>query len=389
MPDGSAPQPLSAARLTFPADTAFQRDLRSRVDAYFVDGRKRTADRAMWSKAAFWMILTPVVSLAAFFAPVSPLAAVGLWTLAGFCLAFVAMNVGHDAIHGSLSKDKRVNDLFAWTFDALGASSTTWRIAHNLLHHTYTNVPGVDTDIEPGPLLRFHTSAKRYWFHRFQAVYAWGLYCFVAILWVYQRDYMQMAAKHPRTGKHNPASEWMKLFAGKAMHIGFFVVVPLTLGVQSTATTLIGYLCFLVAAGLTLSVVFQLAHVVEGIRYISPEPGEQKLPRGWMEHELLTTANFGSTRICTFFTGGLDYQIEHHLFPTICHTHYRALSPIVAACAADHGIPYLHSGSFLQACASHTRMLARLGRGEDTEAIAPAIVRDAQRLGATAAPIAA
>ncbi len=379
MADGSAPT-SSANKLTFPADTAFQRDLRDRVDAWFVANNvSKAANRSMWLKVAFWLVFSPVVVAAAFFAPVPAAVSIALFTLGGFCLAFVEMNIGHDAIHGSLSTSKRVNNLFAWTFDAMGASSTTWRIAHNLLHHTYTNVPGVDTDIEPGPLLRFNTDAKLYPWHRFQALYAFPLYGLMSILWVYQRDFAQMASKHPRTGKHQPASEWAKLLIGKAMHVGIFLVLPLTMGVQSTAVVLVGYFFFHVAAGMTLSIVFQLAHLVEGVRYIGPVDGNDKLPRGWMEHELLTTANFGSTRVCTFFTGGLDHQIEHHLFPNVCHTHYPKIAPIVAACAAEHGVPYLHSGSFPAACASHVRMLGRLGRGDDTNATAPAVARDARR----------
>ena len=386
MADGSAPASSTANKLTFPADTAFQRELRERVDGYFADNKlSKAADRKMWLKVAFWLVFSPAVFLSAFFAPVPAAASIALFTLGGFCLAFVEMNVGHDAIHGSLSASNKVNNLFAWTFDAMGASSTTWRVAHNLLHHTYTNVPGVDTDIEPGPLLRFNTEAKRYPWHRFQAIYAFPLYCLMSLLWIYQRDFAQMAAKHPRTGKHFPASEWVKLLIGKSMHVGFFLVLPLTLGAQTTAVVLLGYFALHFAAGFTLSIVFQLAHLVEGIRYITPVDGNEKLPRGWMEHEIVTTANFGSTKVCTFFTGGLDHQIEHHLFPNICHTHYPALSPIVAACAAEYGIPYVHSGSFVQACGSHIRMLGRLGRGEDTNALAPVIDRDLQRQLAIAA----
>lgn len=376
MADGSAPAPT---QLKFPADNAFQRDLRDRVDAYFAENHvEKGANRAMWLKVAFWLVTSAAVFAAAGLAPVSAGVSIALWALGGFCLAFVEMNVGHDAIHGSLSSNKQVNQLFSLTFDAMGASSTTWKVAHNLLHHTYTNVPGVDADIEPGPFLRFNTGAKHYPWHRLQTVYVWALYCLVAVLWIYQRDFFMMAQRHPRTGKRASVGDWAGLFLGRAVHVVIFLVVPLTLGPQTTTTTLIGYACLLATAGFTLSIVFQLAHVVEGVRYISPDESA-RMPRGWMEHELLTTANFGTTPLATFLTGGLDHQIEHHLFPHICHIHYPALSPIVRACAADHGIPYLHSGTFLQAWGSHTRMLGRLGRNEDTNLVAPAVARDESR----------
>ncbi len=381
MPDGSltSTEAPPAARLRFPADSAFQRDLRSRVDAYFTDnGISKGANGKMWAKTSFWLTMAFGCLLTAGLAPISAALSHVLWIAAGFSFAGVGMNVSHDAIHGSTSSNKTINGLFSWTFDAVGVSSATWRIAHNLLHHTYTNVPGIDTDIEPGPTLRFQPHAKHYPWHRFQPIYVWFLYPLTSLLWVYQKDFVQMATPHPRTGERYPASEWIKLFIGKALHGTVFLALPLVYGPQAVATTIIGYLSLHAVAGFTLAIVFQLAHVVEGVRYISPDEANM-MPRGWMEHELLTTANFGKTPLCTFITGGLDHQIEHHLFPNICHVHYRSLSPIVAKCAAEHGLPYNHSGSFFQAVASHTRLMARMGRNEEIESLAAPVERDETR----------
>jgi linoleoyl-CoA desaturase len=312
---------------------------------------------------------------AAQYAPIPVPASLALWLVAGFGFAGIGFNVSHDAIHGATSTDKRVNDLFSWTFDAIGVSSATWRIAHNLLHHTYTNVPGTDTDIEPGPVLRFHPMAKHYPWQRVQAVYAWVLYTLTSLLWVYQKDFSQALLPHPRTGERMPAREWAKLLVGKVMHVALFLALPLKFSPQATSTVVLGYFLLHGLAGFILAVVFQLAHVVQGVRYISADDGG-RFPRGWMEHELLTTANFGKSKLCTFITGGLDHQIEHHLFPLICHVHYPALSPIVQQCAHDHGLPYLHSGTFLQAVGSHARMLHRLGNNGDVEAIAAPVTRE-------------
>jgi len=389
VPDGSAPAPAaspSVARLRFPADSAFQKDLRARVDAYFTErGIDKGANAAMWAKTAFWLTLSFGALLTAGLAPLPAPVAILLWCVAGFSFAGVGMNVSHDAIHGSTSTSKGINGLFSWTFDAVGVSSATWRIAHNLLHHTYTNVPGVDTDIDPGPWMRFQPGLKILPWHRFQKYYAWFLYPLTSLLWVYQKDFFQMATPHPRTGERYPASEWIKLFIGKALHIGVFLALPLALGPQPTLVTVVGYLLLHGIAGFTLAVVFQLAHVVEGVRYFKPDATSGMLPRGWMEHELLTTANFGKTALCTFITGGLDHQVEHHLFPNICHIHYRAIAPIVKQCALDHGLPYLHSGSFFEAVGSHARMLDHLGNGRDIDAMAAPIARDEERRLAAAA----
>jgi linoleoyl-CoA desaturase len=379
VPDGSvhAPQSPSVNRLRFPADPEFQKDLRARVDAYFAErGISKGANAAMWAKTAFWLTLAFGSLLTAGLAPLPVPVAIALWAIAGFAFAGVGMNVSHDAIHGSTSTSKGVNALFSWTFDAVGVSSSTWRVAHNLLHHTYTNVGGVDTDIDPGPWMRFQPGLKILPWHRFQHIFAWFLYPLTSLLWVYQKDFFQMATPHPRTGARAPLSEWMKLFIGKAMHVGIFLVLPLTLGAQTTTVTIVGYVLLHAIAGFTLAVVFQLAHVVEGVRYFKPDAATGVLPRGWMEHELLTTANFGLTPLCTFITGGLDHQIEHHLFPHICHIHYRALAPIVKQCALDHGVPYIHSGSFVDALGSHMRMLGRLGKGHDIDTIAAPLARN-------------
>ncbi len=338
----------------------------------------------MWAKTAFWLSAAFGALLTAGLAPIPAWASHVLWIVAGFSFAGIGMNVSHDAIHGSTSTNKAINGLFSWTFDAVGVSSATWRIAHNLLHHTYTNVPGIDTDIEPGPWVRFQPHAKHYPWQRLQTLYVWFLYPLTSLLWVYQKDFIQMATRHPRTGEHFPASEWVKLFIGKTLHVTVFLALPLAFGPQAVSTTIIGYLSLHAVAGFTLAIVFQMAHVVEGVRYIQPSDANM-MPRGWMEHELLTTANFGKTRLCTFITGGLDHQIEHHLFPAICHIHYRALSPIVAQCAADHGLPYIHSGSFFQAVASHTRLMGRLGRNEDVSVVAVPVPRDEHRQAALAA----
>ncbi len=378
---------MTAAKLTFPTGSPFQRDLRARVEAYFVDnGLSKAATPAMWAKMAFFLGLAFGSLWTAQYAPLPVGVALFLWALSGFGFAGVGFNVSHDAIHGATSTDRGINELFSWTFDSMGAASSTWRIAHNLLHHTYTNVPGTDSDIDPGPALRFQPYAKHYPWQRAQAFYTWFLYLLTSALWVYHKDIEQALKPHPRTGQRTSLRDWLKIFVGKAMHVAIFLALPLLFSPHSATVVLIGYGLFHAVAGFMLAVVFQLAHVVEGVRYPMAD-GHGQFPQGWMEHELLTTANFGKSRLCTFITGGLNHQIEHHLFPLICHIHYPALSPIVAQCAKEHGLPYLHSGTFLQAVASHARMMHRLGQPGDVVAdVASVAVPFHNELTALAAP---
>jgi linoleoyl-CoA desaturase len=346
----------------FARETPFSRELRARVGAYFTTNNlEETANNAMRLKIAFWLLLTYGTFGFLIFSSFgqTPIALLA-WSFCGFCFACVGFNVSHDAIHGSTSKSKLTNFLLSCTFDGGGVSSEAWRLQHNTLHHTYTNVAGLDLDIEPGPLLRFQPDAKHLPWHRFQAFYVWPLYCFVTLLWVFQKDFIQAMMKHPKTGQRMNAKQWAGILAGKCMHGFFFFGMPYLAG-WSLWQWLGTYLVFHASAGFALAVIFQLAHVVEGPGYTSVKDG---LPMNFFEHQLHTTANFGDSGLATFFVGGLNYQVEHHLFPRICHIHYPALSKIVKQCCAEFGVPYHYNGSTWQALKSHVRRLHALGQGE-------------------------
>jgi len=114
--------------------------------------------------------------------------------------------------------------------------------------------------------------------------------------------------------------------------------------------------------GITLAVVFQLAHVVEGATFPAPdEKGD--IMNNWTIHQLNTTANFAmKSPLAFWFFGGLNFQVEHHLFPHICHIHYPQLAPIVKQTANEFGISYHENTTMWDAIKSHTRMLKLLGR---------------------------
>lgn len=366
---------MATGKLTFQPTSAFHAELRRRVDAYFDDnGISRSANGAMVVKTIFWFAFAwglwavNIAELVSF--PLSLL----VWSLQGFAFAAIGFNISHDAVHGSYSAKKWVNDLLAWSFDVMGASSYTWSIAHNTIHHTYTNIPGVDSDLEPGPTLVFYPQKTRF-FHRFQHLYAWFLYAFIGIIWVYIKDFEQVRRADPLTGKTAKAKDIAKLLLGKGLHIGLLLVVPLVVIDQPLWQTLIGYTLFLGTAGVTLAVVFQLAHCVEGVVFPRAPTDANKMPEAWAEHQMRTTANFGKTPLATFICGGLDHQIEHHLMPRICHIHYPKLAPIVAQCAKDFGLPYVHNGSFFEAVGAHYRVLKKLGRGDTAEIEAASLAR--------------
>jgi linoleoyl-CoA desaturase len=299
-----------------------------------------------------------------------PLWALGAAVGLGLLMAGVGFNVGHDALHGAYSAKPWVNRLLGRSFDVMGASSAFWARAHNVVHHTFTNLSGLDGDLEPGPWLVLYPRARPSFLHRFQHLYAPLLYAFTMLVWVVKKDVADALRPHPQTGKRTTALEWAELLASKALHVTLFLVLPLLLSGYAWWMVLVGYAVVLGVTGLSLALVFQSAHVVENVEVM---PADQHAKRSWAEHQLRTTADFAPhSAVAGFVFGGLNRQIEHHLFSRICHIHYPALAPLVAQVAKDFGVPYLVNPSFGAALASHFRVLRRLG--QPAEVLAPAVV---------------
>ena len=303
------------------------------------------------ASVSLWAVLVSGVAPA--------LIGLGLCLVLGVVLAGVGFNVAHDAIHGSLSSKPWVNRLLAHAFDLMGASSYTWSRAHNFVHHTYTNIQGVDHDLEPGPFLLLYAREDPPFIYRFQHLYALLLYCFTTVIWVYKKDFQQAFSPDPATGKRAPTFEVLKMIGGKLSHVGLFVGAPLLLGGYAWWQVGVGYLAMHATLGLTSAVVFQLAHVVSGPELVAPE----RVRHSWVAHQLVSTANFApKSRFAAFFFGGLNRQIEHHLLAKICHVHYPALAPIVRDVAREHGLPYHENAGFFEALLSHLKQLRRCGR---------------------------
>ncbi len=349
-------------RPTFsPLDSAFRAALKTRVASYFASaGKHRYADHRM--------VLKSVVFLGALFGLYASLVLglVGPWgallecVALGVTVAGVGFNVAHDAIHGSYSSNRWVNRVFSALFDAFGASSYNWSRAHNVVRHTFTNVPGIDHDLEPGPFLVLQPRAKPAFIYRFQHVFAFPLYAFTMLVWVFKKDFVQIADRG-MTGAAASGRGVVSLVLGKLLHFGLFMALPLAVSPYAWWQVLVGYVTTLAVTGFTLAVVFQLAHVVEGPAFPLAVGG--RLSDGWASHQLRTTANFSQrSRLAAFLFGGLNHQIEHHLLPGVCHIHYPALAPMVRELAHEYGLPYHDSGNFAQALAAHVRTLHRLGR---------------------------
>lgn len=345
----------------------FAAEMKARVEAYF-------AERGLSDKANGEMLVRTAVALGLTFGCYalilsgwfSPGVMLVLAVLMGVGVAGVGFGVSHDALHGAYSHNPRINRLIGYTFDLLGANSYMWKITHNVIHHTYTNIDGIDEDLAVSPLIRLSPRSPWRPVHRVQQWLAFVLYSFSVLFWVWVKDYKYFLQRDlgPYRDKKHPQSEVVILFVTKILHIGWSVVVPLIVLDLAWWQFLIGYLAMHLTAGLILGVVFQLAHVVEGPEYPVPDSHGQ-MDDAWLVHQMETTSNFATgNTLLTWYVGGLNYQVEHHLFPRTCSVHYPAIRPIVRAVAREYGVSYHEQPTLWAAIRSHYRTLKRHGDPE-------------------------
>ncbi len=357
--------PSSYPRAKFPPDRAgFQAEVKRRVGEYFqATGKTERGGWRIYTKTLFvfgWMIASYIALV--FFSPTLWLAVPLAISLAA-AMAASAFCVQHDGGHKAYSNLPWVNKLAALSLDFIGASSYFWYWKHSVFHHTYSNIPGQDTDIELGAVMRLCPQHQRLWFHRWQHLYLWVLYGVMAARWHLWGDFKDWFAGS--MGPHpipRPKGFDLIVFLGcKAFSIGWLIVLPLCY--HEWWLVAVFYLFITGMMGVFLSVVFQLAHCVEEADFPSPIEGTMRMENAWAIHQVQTTADFARTsRLLTFLLGGLNFQIEHHLMPHICHVHYPALSPIVEDVCKEYGVRFSSHPTFWAGIVSHYRWLKHMGR---------------------------
>jgi linoleoyl-CoA desaturase len=329
----------------------------------------------------FAMGLKSVILISAYVAPfvayiaLAPSAGLSLflWFIMGLAMAGVGMSVMHDANHGAYSANPAVNTMMGWALNMVGGSIYNWKLQHNVLHHTYTNIEGMDEDIAEKGGMRFteHHELKSH--HKYQWFYAFPLYSITTLYWVVAKDFLQFRRylKNGVIPEHTKGKGliFARILLSKIAYVFVFLVLPGLISDIPFVLTFSGFMLMHITAGLVLTITFQLAHSVEGTAH--PIPDENGIIENeWAIHQLNTTVNFcRSNKLLSWYVGGLNFQVEHHLFPKISHIHYPAIAPIVKATAEEFGIPYLEQPTLRQAIASHVRYLKTLGRLPDPDTL--------------------
>ncbi len=346
-------------------ESDFYATLNKKVDYYFSSNNLSKKGNALMG---FKLLFYPAVFIGSYLLLLFSGTAVAiqflLWIILGFFTAFIGLNISHDAVHGSLSANKTVNTILGYTFNIIGANSYVWNITHNIVHHTYTNIEGHDEDIQSIPLLRMSPHQKLRKVHRHQYWYAFLFYSLASLMWVFVKDYIKFFKKEIGNydNKSHPPVQYVILFLSKAIYYTLFIVLPLVFIKALWWQVLLGFLLMHFAQGSTMAIIFMLAHVVEETDFPLPT-NLGNIQNTWAVHQLYTTADFGRNNILlNFLCGGLNFQIEHHLYPRICHVHYKQISEIVKQTAADYHLRYNENSTFRGAIGSHIRLLKALGR---------------------------
>lgn len=345
----------------------FSSTLNKRVNEYFKQARISKHGNAE-------MVIKTICMFSAYFLPYVLIVTgvlTGTWAMLtallimSLGLAGIGLSVMHDANHGAYAGKNWINTIVGYSLNLIGANAFNWKMQHNVLHHTFTNVHEEDEDISPRGALRMTPHSEWKKMHKYQFIYAWFLYGLMTIVWLFFKDFVRIVRYHKsglaKKQHANITREWIILIVSKLVYIGYIFVIPLLFTSLVWWQVLLGIFIMHYIAGFILAIIFQPAHVIEGTEFPLPNQ-DNNMENNWAVHQLLTTTNFGnSSRWFSWYVGGLNFQIEHHLFPNVCHVHYRKIAGIVQETASEFGLPYKSTRTFLEALIKHGRLLKQLG----------------------------
>lgn len=342
----------------------FFKTLRRRVDDYFSENK-------LSKHANVTMVIKTITMLGLYFIPYFLLftnvftffPSLLLFMLMGIGMAGIGVSVMHDANHGAYSSNNKINKILGYTLNMVGATVYIWKLQHNIKHHSYTNIYSEDKDVDGRYIFRFSPHGELKKIHRFQHIYAIPFYGLLTLSWMLVNDFIHFLKNDLNTKNRKVfLRETLILIASKLLYFTYMILLPLLFLDLTWWQFVIGFILMHFTAGIILSIIFQLAHVVEGTSH--PLPNKQgNMENEWAIHQMHNTVNFGTNnKSLTWFAGGLNFQVEHHLFPDVCHVHYKRISAIVKRTAEEYKIPYLENSTFIKAFMSHLRLLKKLGR---------------------------
>lgn len=265
----------------------------------------------------------------------------------------------HDASHQAFSSSRLINRIILnATLSVIGGCSFSWHQEHVVRHHGHTNVLGEDPDVYASHVLRLHPEDKLHFWHRWQHLYGIPLYSLMWVHWVYNDLINAMFNTYGLSGRKY-FQFWTQIVIGLIPHIVLGLILPYY-AYQSFYLVGIFYTIFFMCLSLAMALTFVLAHVSDGQTFFMPH---EEIKRDWALHQLQTTADFAvDNPLANFFLGGLNFQVEHHIFPSICHLHYPKIQKIVKKYCEEKNLPYHEEKTVWDALKKHIAHLKAMGR---------------------------
>lgn len=303
------------------------------------------------------------------------------WILAAVVLgvfhAQIGINIAHDGAHGTYSKNKIIQTIASYGMDIMGGCSVVWQHQHNIGHHPNCNKhgdakhaskhDGYDPDATSGaPFIRITPNQPWRPAHRFQHFYIWGLTTMMGFKWFvndiraffFRRKYLSFEFYETST-----TDFWVQLIT-KAVFIVHAVIIPLS--IHPFARWFPMFLLYVFTIGYMFVLMFSVNHLTENTIY--PNETDFTGPRDWAMYQVRTTSNFATHSLFwTWFSGSLNFQIEHHLFPGITHTYLPYIQPIVKQACKEYNLPYKDFPSYWDAFYSYYHHIKTLGQSPSSK----------------------
>ncbi len=282
------------------------------------------------------------------------------WFFQGVFIIFAAMSIVHDAAHGAFSRRKWVNALLLRFANLVGGDGYMYKYKHTVSHHPYTNIHGIDIDLEQSGMVRVTPFTKSKKKHRYQYWYMKILYPFYILFWVLMRDfkYYRMEKIGP-VKAHHARIHWAMLFTSKLFYFFYMLVLPYWLLPYPFWQVFLGFFIMHMGSGIVAMFALLSNHVVEDSLFVVPDD-DGLIPCTWGEHQLRTTDDYSpDSRLISFMFSGLNHHVAHHLFPRYCHVHYPVITKMVRAAAREFGLRYRFN-SITGGLYSHFRLLRKL-----------------------------
>lgn len=338
-------------------------ELNKKIDEYFFSNHiKRTGNYKIYLKSAFLFSMATLSYSLILFSSFPTWALVLFCIVLGISLAGIGFNIMHDGAHKSYSSKNWLNEVMGYSLNLMGGNVFIWKNKHNHNHHSYTNIEGMDDDIDIKPWIRSHLNQPKRWYHRYQHIYALLLYGLTYLNWVFWGDFKKYFSKKIANTamKEMNVKEHFIFWISKALYFTLFLFIPIYL--MGFWQGIVGYFIVAFVCGIILGVVFQLAHLTEEATFPMPSGDSDQIENDWVQHQIATTVNFApENKMLFWFTGGLNFQVIHHIFPKINHIHYPQMNPLIRKTCLKYEIKYNEYPSFWTALASHLSYLKKLG----------------------------